>query len=112
MTRDGVHTLIMSLPEVEEGTSWGYPSYKAAGKFLTRIRNEDDSVVVYLDSLDERELLIEAEPATFHLTDHYRGYPIVLARVASVDPAWLRARLIQRWRRLVPARTRKAHPDL
>lgn len=109
MTREEVHALITALPLVEEGTSWGMPSYKAAGKFLTRIRAEDDSLVVYLDSIDERDMLIDAEPDTFHLTDHYRSYPIVLARVASVDPEWLKVRLTARWRRLVPARARKAH---
>lgn len=109
MTRDDVHALVTALPLVEEGTTHGMPSYKAAGKFLTRIRDEDDSLVVYLDSIDEREMLIEAEPQTFHLTDHYRGYPIVLARLETVDPDWLSAKLTARWRKLVPAKARKVH---
>lgn len=108
MTRDDIRALVLALPETEEGTSYGYPSFKAGGKFLTRIRDEDDSIVVYVPSIDERDMLIEAEPDTFHLTDHYRSYPIVLARIATVDPAWLQACLTRRWRRVVSKKAVKA----
>ena len=102
MTPSELHALALSFPETELGTSHGMPSFKAAGKFFVRLRPEDDSLVVYVDSLDHRDLLMEAEPETFHITDHYRGYPIVLARLASVDPVWLRKTLEKRWLKLVP----------
>ena len=57
---------------------------------------------------DTLDMLIEADPQTFHLTDHYAGYPIVLARIATVDPAWLQACLARRWRRVVPKKVVKA----
>lgn len=69
-------------------------------------------MVVHLTSLDERELLIEMDPDTFHFTDHYRDYPIVLARLPSVDPAWLRIMLARRWRHVAPRRLSKLHPDI
>jgi len=109
MTPDDLKALVQSLPETVEGTSYGRPSFKTCGKFLTRLRTEDDSVVVYVDSLDHRDMLIEAEPTTFHITDHYRNYPIVLARLGRVDPAWLRSALTRRWRVIVPAQVAKAH---
>jgi hypothetical protein len=109
MTPDDLKALVQSLPETVEGTSYGRPSFKTCGKFLTRLRTEDDSVVVYVDSLDHRDMLIEAEPTTFHITDHYRNYPIVLARLGRVDPAWLRSALTRRWRVIVPAKVAKAH---
>lgn len=111
MTPANVRALALSFPDTAEGTAYGYPSNKAAGKFFTRIRAEDDSVVVYVDSLDHRDMLVEAEPATFHLTDHYRSYPIVLARRAPVDPVWLRGALETRWRRLVPKRVARAYDE-
>ena len=108
MTREEVRELVLSLPDTEEGASHGLPSFKTGGKFLTRIRAEDDSLVVYVPSFDERDMLIEAEPETFHFTDHYKDYPIVLARIGSVDPAWLEAALRRRWRRVAPKRVVKA----
>ena len=104
MTPAELNTLVLAFPETSVGTSYGHPSFKASGKFFTRIRPEDDSVVVYVASLDHRDMLIEAEPKTFHITDHYRGYPIVLARLATVDPTWLRKTLEARWRNIVPKR--------
>jgi hypothetical protein len=109
MTDEDFKALVLSLPETAEGTSYGRPSFKACGKFLTRLRSEDDSVVVYVDSLDQRDMLMEAEPATFHITDHYRNYPIVLARLANVDPVWLKSALTRRWRAIVPSKLAKAH---
>ena len=109
MTPEDFKALVLSLPETVEGTSYGHPSFKACGKFLTRLRAEDDSVVVYVDSLDQRDMLLEAEPDTFHITDHYRNYPIVLARLERVDPAWLKSALTRRWRVIVPAKVAKAH---
>lgn len=110
MTHDEVRALLLSFPGVEDGTSYGEPSYKAAGKFFTWMwpKAPGDSIVVHLDNLDERELLIEMDPETFHFTDHHRDYPIVLARIATVDPAWLRAALEKRWRRVAPKRMVKA----
>ncbi|MDO1558786.1 MmcQ/YjbR family DNA-binding protein [Brevundimonas sp. 2R-24] len=113
MTRDEVAALILSFPGAEASTSYGEPSFKIQGKFFTWLRPKlDQSLVVHLDSIDERELLIEMDPETFHFTDHYRDHPLVLARIATVDPAWLKVMLTRRWRKVAPARLRKAHPDL
>jgi len=109
MTRNEARALLLSFPGVEDGVSYGEPSFKVAGKFMTWFWPKlDDSLVVHLDNLDERELLIEMDPATFHSTDHHRDHPIVLARLATVDPVWLRAVLEKRWRKVAPKRMVKA----
>ena len=109
MTGDEVRALLLSFPGVEDGVSYGEPSYKVAGKFFTWMwPKPGDSIVVHLDNLDERELLIEMDPETFHFTDPHRAYPIVRARIATVDSAWLKAALDRRWRRVAPKRMVKA----
>ncbi len=102
MTYDEVKAMVLSFPETSEGASYGMPAFKIAGKFFTRLRSEDDSLVLTGVTFDEREMLMEAEPQTFHLTDHYRGYPTVLARIATLDPGTLRAFLERRWRAVAP----------
>ncbi|HEY3815340.1 MAG TPA: MmcQ/YjbR family DNA-binding protein [Caulobacteraceae bacterium] len=97
-----VETLILSFPEVERGTSYGYPSFKVAGKFFTRIRDEDDSIVLTDIGFDERELLLECDPQIFHLTPHYQSYPTVLARIGKIDKKTLKAMLTRMWRRKAP----------
>ncbi|MBV8682627.1 MAG: MmcQ/YjbR family DNA-binding protein [Caulobacteraceae bacterium] len=98
MTWEEVLAIALAYPGVEEGTSYGTPALKANGKFLTRFRAEDESVVLVDVSFDEREMLMEAEPQTFHLTPHYRNYPSVLARLKTLDAATLRNFLERRWR--------------
>lgn len=112
MTREEVEILILSLPATERGSAYGMPAFRTAGKFLTRIRDEDDSVVVHLDSFDERDLLVEMDPETFFFTDHYRNHAMVLTRIASVDPAWLRAMMVRRWRKVASKTLQKSHPTL
>lgn len=102
MTADEMHAIVMPFPGVEEGISYGQPAYKVAGKLLTRLRREDASVVLHDVGFDEREMLIEAEPATFHLTEHYRNYPIVLARIDRLDSGSFRGFLERRWRKIAP----------
>ena len=102
MTRDEAHAIIMSFPEVEEGESYGKPAYKAFGKFFTRIRRQDASVVIGCVPIDEREMLCEIDPETFHFTGHYKDYPIVLARLSSVEPEQLRSMLKRQWTKNAP----------
>lgn len=99
MTEDEVAVIALSFPGAETGTSYGRPSFKVNGKFLTRIRVEDASVVLMEVPFDEREMLIEAEPETFHFTDHYKDSPCVLARLASLQPEVLRGFLERRFRK-------------
>ena len=109
MTEDDLKTMAMALPQVEEAMAYGKPAYKAFGKFLTRLRREDASIVLVGVTFDEREMLMEAEPETFHITPHYKDYPSVLARIATVDPDTVRNMLIRRWRQVAPKRFLKEY---
>ena len=102
MTEEDVRALALSLPEVEETISYGKPAFKAFGKFLTRVRKEDNSIVLVGVDFDEREMLMEAEPGIFHITAHYKDYPSVLARLETVDPGTVKSFLERRWRQCAP----------
>lgn len=94
--------IALSFAGVEKGASYGKPAFLVAKKFFTRLREEDRSVVLFVDSFDEREMLMEVEPAIFHVTSHYKDYPIVLARLDKIDAAALKGKLAQHWRRIAP----------
>jgi hypothetical protein len=109
MTREEVHAIVMSFPQVEEAASYGKPAYKAFGKFFTRVRESDQGIVLGGVGFDEREMLMEAEPATFFVLPHYYSYPYVLARMASLDPGSFREMLKRRWRELAPKKYLKTY---
>ena len=100
MTHDEMEAIVLAFPGAEKGVSYGAPAYKVNGKFFTRLRREDDSLVLVDVAFDEREMLIEAEPQTFHITPHYKDYPSVLARIANLHPGSLHNFLERRWRKI------------
>ena len=55
-----------------------------------------------LDSVDEQQFLIRAQSDIYFITDHYRGYPAVLARLAALDDDEARMRLEESWRIKAP----------
>ena len=57
---------------------------------------------------DERDMLIEAEPETFHTTDHFRNYSYVLVRLANAHPGTVERLLLRPWRATAPKKVLKA----
>ena len=111
MTREEVHKLVMSLPGIEEGTSYGKPSYKLNGKFFTRMRVVDESIALKMD-FDTRDVMMEVAPEVFFLTDHYRPWPYVLAWIEHIEPDQLRSILTRTWREQAPKKLQKQHPEM
>ena len=103
MTFAAVRRLALAFPGVDEGTSYGTRAFRVRGKFLARLREDGESLAIKC-GFDERDLRIQADPTTFFTTDHYRGYPTVLVRLATVDSADLRDVLEQAWRLHAPRR--------
>ena len=86
------------FPGVEESTSYGTPALKVQGKLLSRWRTEAEGALALWCDFVDREMLLQADPRVFFLTDHYRAYPMVLVRLDKVRSTAL-ADLIERaWR--------------
>ena len=102
MTLEEMREIVLSFPGAVEGTSYGHPAFVVNKKFFTRLRREDQSLVLMDVPFDEREMLIEAEPRTFHFTAHYKDYPAVLARMAALHPGSFANFLDRRWRKIAP----------
>jgi len=102
--------LLLGLPNVVEGRSYGMPSFLLNGRFLARFRDDDTVLVVQLATIGEREVLMELDPRAFFFTEHYRNYPAVLVRLAEVALPLLSDVVTDAWRHvsaLPPKRPRK-----
>ena len=104
-----VESIGQTLPDVEVTTSYGQPTLKVRGKmFVCMAANksaEPDTLVVMMDIAD-RDLLVEEDPDTYYLKEHYVPYPCVLVRLARVRPDALRD-LVAGAYRYVSEKTRK-----
>ena len=93
--------LALALPETEERTMYGTPAWYVRKKFFARMREDGETLVVRVDA-DELELRLRADPKAFYLTDHYRGWGMLLIRLPAVSEPVLRELLVDSWRRSAP----------
>src|SRR5262245_19358305 len=98
-----------ALPDVEVTTAWGTPALKVRGRMFVCLAShksaEPDTLVVMMD-FAQRDALVEEDPKTYYLKEHYVGYPCVLVRLARVHPDALRD-LVATAHRYMRAKARK-----
>jgi hypothetical protein len=99
--------IALSFPETEEGTSYTHPAYLAFNKFFTRYRKEDNSFVLTVSGMEHRDMLLEMDPKTYFITDHYKSFPGVLVRLDRVTKDEVRGMLERRWRQIAPKKLMK-----
>jgi hypothetical protein len=104
-----VESIGRTLPEVEVTTTWGQPALKVRGKMFACIAShksaEPNTLVVRMDFAD-RDALIEGDPGTYYLKEHYVNYPCVLVRLSRIRSDALRD-LVTGAHRFVSAKVRK-----
>jgi hypothetical protein len=89
-----IRRTVRALPGVEEGTSYGTPAWRHRGRLLARLHQDGESIVLKVGH-QTRDHLLEADPRTFFTTNHYAGYPIVMARLDRLSPGDLKKLLIR-----------------
>jgi len=106
LTRAEARKIALSVEGASEGPYFGKPAVFVAEKFLTRVHTKEEAVVLAIGSMEMRDMMLEAEPKLFYITDHYRKFPYLLARLSKLDKATLKdllnARLLQ-----IEAKTKK-----
>ncbi|HUJ04385.1 MAG TPA: hypothetical protein VLW75_12155 [Rhizomicrobium sp.] len=110
MNKAAMKKIVLSFPSVEEGSSHGKPAFLLNKKFFTRLRASDNAMVLLVDTIDERDMLLEAEPKLFFITEHYKNYPSVLARLSKLDVITLRSLLQRRWQKIAPKKLQAVIP--
>jgi hypothetical protein len=94
--------IALELPEVAESVSYGRPSLKVRGKYMAGSNPKEKAFVLRLASVEEQDFLIEMAPEVYFITDHYKGYPAVLARPGKLTKKEARGRLERAWRTQAP----------
>jgi hypothetical protein len=115
-TQADVRRIASSLPE----------TVQEDGRFAFAVRNKDklkgfawvwleritpkkarvpnpEVIAVRVANLNEKDLMVSAEPEKYFTEPHYNGYPAVLVRLAKVSVPELRELLTEAWRCQAPA---------
>jgi hypothetical protein len=64
----------------------------------------NEEFVIIRIAYENRERLLESNPETFFVTPHYKTYPGVIVRLATIEPVQLRELLMNAWRLVAPKR--------
>lgn len=107
-TFEMVRQIALALPGVEEAESHGTPGLKANKRFIGWLAEDRDTFIMRVDKM-EREILLQAEPDIYHITDHYVPTCYVLVRVSKIHPADLRHHIERAWRSIALKRDIKAY---
>lgn len=100
-TWEAVSALALKLPGVTTGMSYGTPSLHVKKKFLARLKEDGETIAIRV-GFDDRDVLLELDPAAFFLTDHYRDYPAMLVRLKQVRVDLLERLVEQAWLQQAP----------
>ncbi|HTT02243.1 MAG TPA: MmcQ/YjbR family DNA-binding protein [Steroidobacteraceae bacterium] len=104
--------IALRLPGAEEVTSYGTRGVKIRGKILSRWRTEaEGGLAIRCDFLD-RQMLLQAEPKVFFLTDHYRDYPMILVHLDRIRPDALGDLVERAWQMVAPPALLRARQKL
>ena len=112
LTRSDAWKIALSLPGTEERPWFNKPCAFIHDRFLTRVHGKEDAVVLQVGGMEMRDMMLEAEPDLFYITDHYRNFPFVLARLNGLSKTGFKAMLVGRAKQLaaMPPPKRKAKP--
>ena len=106
LTRAEARKIALAFEGASEGPYFGKPAVFVAEKFLTRVHTKEEAMVLAIGSMEMRDMMLEAEPKLFYITDHYKKFPYLLARLSRLDKSTLKdllsARVLQ-----IAAKTKK-----
>ncbi|MEY2421080.1 MAG: hypothetical protein QOI95_1147 [Acidimicrobiaceae bacterium] len=104
-TEDDIRLIALSLPETDEHASYGgRPSFRVKKKGFLYLREDGESIVVWVNDLGEKEALLASDPRKFFTEPHYDGYDTVLVRYGKVSVKELRELITDSWRVKAPKR--------
>ena len=89
LTRSEARKIALSFEGASEGPYFGKPAIFVAEKFLTRVHHKEEAMVLAIGSMEMRDVMLEAEPQLFYITDHYKKFPYLLARQSKLTKTTL-----------------------
>jgi hypothetical protein len=100
LTRADAWKIALGLPGAEERPWFNKPCVFIHDRFLTRVHDKEDAVVLQVGSMEMRDMMLEAEPGLFYITDHYRKFPFLLARLSGLTKTSFKQMLVGRAKQL------------
>jgi hypothetical protein len=96
LTKNEAKKIALSFDGATEGPYFSKPAVFVNEKFLTRVHHKEEAMVLAIGSMEMRDVMLEAEPKLFYITDHYKNFPYLLARLSKLNKETLKDLLAAR----------------
>src|SRR5690242_5152581 len=96
LTREQAWKIILAVPGAENRLWFRQPSGFLHDRFLAKVHHKEKAVTLQVASMEMRDMMLEAEPELFYITDHYRNFPFVLIRLSALTKTVLKEILVGR----------------
>jgi hypothetical protein len=96
LTKAEARKLMLAIPGTDERLWFHQPSVFIHDRFLAKTHHKEDAVTLQVGSMEMRDMMLEAEPELFYITDHYRKFPFVLVRLSALTAKTLKDLLVGR----------------
>jgi len=108
ISRPQAWKIALAIPGAEEVLWFKRPAVFIHNHFLTKVHKKEEAMVLQVSSMEMRDMMLEAEPKLFYITDHYRNFPFILARLTALTPKLLKEILVGRAAQLAEKPVKKA----
>lgn len=110
---DDVRRIALSLPETTEKQAWGQPTFRVKDKIFASLpADPEETTLGFAVDKNERHELIAASPKVYFVQDgHDDNYHFARLRLDVIEEEELAEVLTEAWRRIAPAKLRKAWDD-
>src|SRR2546423_11599177 len=96
LTKAEARKLMLAIPGTDERLWFNQPPVFIHDRFLAKTHHKEEAVTLQVGSMEMRDMMLEAEPELFYITDHYRKFPFVLVRLSALTKKILKDMLVGR----------------
>jgi hypothetical protein len=82
--------IMLAMKGASEAPYFGKPAIFYAENFVGRVHDKEEAVALRVGTIEMRDVMLEAEPRLFYITDHYKPWPMLLARLKVLDKTTLK----------------------
>lgn len=88
--------IMLGVKDTYEKPYFGKPSVFFGESYVGRIHDKEEAVALRVGSIEMRDVMLEAEPKLFYITEHYKPWPMLLARLKVLDRTILKDLVLAR----------------
>ena len=111
LTRIEARKVMLSIKGTDERPYFAKPAIFYCEDFVGRVHDKEEAVALRVGTIEMRDVMLEAEPKLFYITDHYKPWPMLLARLKVLDTRTLKDLVAARMREVDSKPKKKLRKD-